>query len=463
MTRGRDYSLFTIFVLKCALVLVGSRSPMAQGAEWKAGIAKVVITPGEPTWLSGYSNRDKPAQGKVHDLYAKAAAFESPDGTRLVLVACDLGSVYQALTDKVAAAAQQRYQLPPANLVINVSHTHCAPEVAAERIVFHDLTQSEEAKLQKYIDHELQPKLIELIGAAIEDLKPARLTLSQSSAAFGSNRRLFRDGTVVNDRNPDGVTDHDVPVMRILSPDGTLRGILFGYACHNTTLAFYQYCGDYAGFAQENIEKAHPGTIAMFVMGCGGDQNPYPRHGPDGLDHCRHHGRELADAVERALASDQTEIHSGLRVSREVVTLDLEPLPPVAQLEKEAEGPNGHPRRKARYLLDQLKQHGKVELTQSCPIQAARFGRELVFITVSGETVVDYSRKPKAEFAGPMVWVAGYCNDVFAYLPSLRVLQEGGYEGRTGIVHQLVATPFAPSVEDRVMGGIRKAVARVSD
>jgi hypothetical protein len=109
-----------------------------------------------------------------------------------------------------------------------------------------------------------------------------------------------------------------------------------------------------------------------------------------------------------------------------------------------------------------LKTHGKIDLTQNCPLQAARFGDELLFLFVSGETVVDYSRKPKAEFTGPMVWVAGYCNDVFAYLPSLRVLQEGGYEGRTGIVHQLVPTPFAPSVEDRVMGGIRRLVERVS-
>lgn len=58
----------------------------------------------------------------------------------------------------------------------------------------------------------------------------------------------------------------------------------------------------------------------------------------------------------------------------------------------------------------------------------------------------------KHPFAGPLVSVAGYSNDVFAYLPSLRVLNEGGYEGRTGIVHQLTPTPFAASVEDRVMG-----------
>lgn len=436
---------------------------ISEATHWKAGVGRVVITPGEPTWLCGYGSRDKPAQGKVHDLYAKAAAFESPEGERFVLVTCDLGSIYQALTDKVAAAAKKQFGLDPSRLCINVSHTHCAPEIAAERIVFHAIPPAEEAKLAKYIERELTPKLINLVGTAIQDLQPSRLLLSQSSAEFGSNRRLLRTGQYVNEKNPDGVTDHDVPVMQIVSPGGELRGVLFGYACHNTTLAFYEFCGDYAGFAQENLEKAHPGTVAMFVMGCGGDQNPYPRHGPEGLDHCRRHGRELADAVERALASQQTEIGRGLKAAYEVATLDLEPLPPIAQLEQEAAGDSVLPRRKARYLLDQLKQHGQVPLTQTCPIHAVRFGNELLFIAVSGETVVDYSRKPKAELTGgPMVWVAGYCDDVFAYLPSLRVLQEGGYEGRTGIVHQLVATPFTDSVEERVMGSIRKAVAAVS-
>jgi len=432
-------------------------------AEWNVGLAKTVITPSEPTWLSGYGSRSKPAEGKVHDLYAKAVAFESSDGTRLVLVTCDLGSVYQGLTDEVARETKKRWGLAKSNLVINVSHTHCAPEVAIERIVFHNLTDAEEAKLQKYIDTELTPKLIELVGAALDDLSPAILTAGSSAAEFASNRRTPTETGFTNSPNPDGVTDHDVPVMQVKSPDGTLRGVLFGYACHNTTLSFYKYCGDYAGFAQYAIEQAHPGAIALFVMGCGGDQNPYPRHGPQGLDHCESHGRALAAAVERAIEGDQTEVHGPLRVAYEDVTLDLEPLPPISQLEQQAAGSrDGYPTRKARYLLDQLKQHGEIPLTQNCPLQAARFGDELLFVFISGETVVDYSRKSKVMFVGPMVWVAGYCNDVFAYLPSYRVLQEGGYEGRTGIVHQLVATPFDTTVEDRVIGGIRRVVENVS-
>ena len=430
---------------------------------WKAGLAKAVITPTQPVWLSGYSGRDHLPDGKVHDLFAKAAALESEDGTRLVIVTCDLGSMDPAITAAVSREVDQQYGLPRESLVLNVSHTHCAPEIAAERNVFHALAPEEDAKLSDYIRDELQPKLVQVIGDALGDLQPATLSLGSASAAFAKNRRFPTPDGYVNQPFADGVTDHDVPVMRSAGEDGRLRGVLFGYACHNTTLAFYKFCGDYAGFAQAEVEAAHPGAVALFVMGCGGDQNPYPRHGERGLEYCRQHGKELADAVERALATDLIGVHPSLRLASEVVTLELEPLPPIEQLEVQAAGAEGHAKRKARYLLDQRQQHGRIELTQRCPLQAARFGDELLFLFFSGETVVDYSRKSKAEFAGPMVWVAGYCNDVFAYLPSLRVLQEGGYEGRTGIVHQLTPTPFATSVEDRVMGGMRELVERVSE
>ena len=99
----------------------------------------------------------------------------------------------------------------------------------------------------------------------------------------------------MNAANPEGPVDHDVPVLRVETPDGKLRAVVFGYACHNTTLQFYQWCGDYAGFAQKYLEEKHPGATALFWMGCGGDANPLPR---SKVELCKKYGRELADAVE---------------------------------------------------------------------------------------------------------------------------------------------------------------------
>jgi len=91
--------------------------------------------------------------------------------------------------------------------VLNVSHTHCAPEVAVERPVFHNMPADEEAKLARYIRGELNPKIIDVVGAALKDLAPATLSYSESSAAFASNRRLPTEKGFVNSQNVNGVTD----------------------------------------------------------------------------------------------------------------------------------------------------------------------------------------------------------------------------------------------------------------
>jgi len=420
------------------------------------GVARTVITPTEPTWLSGYGARTMPAQGKVHDLYAKALAFD--DGQqRFVLITLDLGSISPELTDAVAKGCETRYKLPRGALVLNCSHTHCAPEIAAERRVFHALPQEAEVVLVRYIE-KLKLQLIDLVGLAIKDLAPAQVEYSVGQADFASNRRLPTPNGFINSPNKDGITDHSVPTLRITDPQGKLRAIAIGYACHNTTLSFQQYCGDYAGFAQYALEEAYPGAIALFIMGCGGDQNPYPRHGPMALDYARLHGQALATAAKKAMAGEQTSIRGTLKIGFATPTLSLQPLPAREKLIAQRDGTTGLAQRKAAYLLGQLDTLGKIELTQPCPLHAIRFGSDMLFIAVSGETVLDYAIRCKKEFAGPKVWVAGYCDDVFAYLPSQRVRREGGYEGVDGIIHQLTPTPFTEKVEDEVFAGLKQAM-----
>jgi hypothetical protein len=440
-----------------SLLVVGGRivaaPPATANGWWQAGFARLTITPDEMTWLSGYGARTKPAQGKIHDLHAKAAAFEDAAGSRLVIVTLDLGSVNPHTTEYVAAECERKFKLPRARLILNCSHTHCAPEVSAERRVFLGIREAEHAKLTRYIE-QLNLKLVELVGKAIADLRPAALSVGRSKADFAFNRR----GPKGVDKN--GAVDREVPVLRVTDAQGKLRGILFGYACHNTTMRGQLYSGDYAGFALYDLEEANFGAVAMFVMGCGGDQNPQPRHGKKEVEHAKDHGRELANAVERAMDGEQQDVKGPLRVAYDVATLDLTPLPPIEELRAAAKLRDAKVEaRKANYLLGLIDSGSEVPLTQPCPIHVARFGDDLLFVFISGETVVDYSLRCKRDFSGPFVWVAGYCDDVFAYLPSRRVLLEGGYEGRDSIIHQLVATPFERNVEDRVMECVSRLVA----
>ena len=438
--------------------------------KWKAGIATTVITPAQSMWMSGYAARTKPSEGKVHDLHAKALALEAcpersrgdAQGTRLVIVTVDLLGIPRPLRDSMEKQVNQRYKLPPEGLLLNASHTHCGPVVKEmEDSIYGDsfygLSPEQIQQSRQYMET-LQQKLLTLVGQAIENLAPARLGYTHARAGFAMNRRLKTERGYVISANPNGPVDHDVPVLRIDNPQGELQAVVFGYACHNTTLSFYEFCGDYAGFAQLYLEEARPGVTAMFIAGCGGDQNPYPRRT---LDLAQQHGRALANGVEAALLSKASPIQGPIRAVLEIVTLDFAEPPGRQQLEKEAQSSNKYERRHAEVLLKELEQTGKIRTTYPYLVQVIQFGDDLTMVALSGEVVVDYSLRLKTELAGPTVWVAGYSNDVFGYLPSLRVLQEGGYEGGGAMRYTNLPGPFAPSVEKRVIDKVHKLVNKV--
>jgi len=431
----------------------------AEPAMWKAGVGRQVITPSEPMWMAGYASRDKPSEGAIHDLYVKALALESPQGERLVIVTSDLIGITASLSASVLEAANERFGLAPRSVLLNASHTHCGPEYRTYKIWVEALSDAEAAKIERYADA-LPGKFLDAITAAMADLRPAKLAWSQDSADFARNRRFPENGRFVNRQYDEGPVDHDVPVLRVTGADGKLRAVLFGYACHNTTLSFYRFCGDYAGFAQRAVEEAHPGAMALFMQGAAGDQNPYPRRE---LELAEQHGRTLAAAVERALAAEPTLLAGPLLTARADARLEFEPLPSRDVLLDQLRARGARDQRRAQYLLDVADGRIPLAMTYGCPVQVARFGDELLLVAIGGEVVVDYSIRLKYELAGPHVWVAGYSNDVFGYLPSRRVLLEGGYEGGESMRNGPLPGPFAPTVEERVVGTVRRLVDAISD
>jgi len=444
-----------------ALIGAGLRPTCVRADEvpWKAGTAVAVITPAEPMWMAGYAARNKPAEGKVQDLFAKALALEDAAGTRLVVVTTDLIGIPRDLRDAVVEQSAKRFTLPSQALLLNASHTHCGPELRADKGAIYGLDAARIEQTEAYWDR-LVEQLVALVGEALDNLAPARLRYTHGRAGFAMNRRLPTDEGIENAPYPDGPVDHDVPVLRVETPEGALRAVLFGYACHNTTLSFYQICGDYAGYAQEYLEANHPGVTALFLAGCGGDQNPQPR---GTLELAGQHGRALANGVEAALLWKRPrEVHGPLRVTLDEVTLDFLPPPAREELLAQSGAENQYERRHAEVLLDELNRKGRIRSTYPYPVQVVRFADDLTLVALAGEVVVDYSLRLKRELAGPAVWIAGYSNDVFGYVPSLRVLTEGGYEGGGAMRYTTLPGPFAPSVEERIVAKVHELVARTS-
>ncbi len=427
--------------------------------DWKVGVAAAVITPSQqPIWMAGYAGRTKPSDGVITDLQAKALVIEDRTGLRAAIVTTDLIGVPRVLWDHVAKEVEAKYKIPPAGLLINCSHTHCGPVVKddLEMSIMYRLEPLQRERVEGYFV-ELRNKLIAAIGAAVEDLQPAKLSYSHARCGFAMNRRLPTKDGFQNSPYPDGPVDHDVPVLRVESLDGKLRGVAFGYACHNTTTGVQQLNADYSGYAQRVIEAAHPDVTALFVMGCGGDQNPYPR---GQIEWAQSHGKSLANAVEAALLPQPTPIRGPLKMVRQDVELEFVDVTKDELLAKR-ESKNIYEQRRADKLLAELEKDGKVRSTYPYPVQVLQFGGDLTLVTLGGEVVIDYALRLKRELGPGPVWVAGYSNDVMAYIPSLRVLKEGGYEGGGAMNYTSLPGPWKPSVEERIIGAVHDLANRL--
>jgi neutral ceramidase len=455
-----------------AMLLLGLLAAPLLAADqplWKAGTARANITPTQPLWMAGFASRTNPAAGKFMDLWIKVLAIEDARGHRAIILTSDLLGFPQSIYRHTCAALKEKFALAPEQILLSASHTHCGPVLRGALYDVYPLDNSQPPMIEKY-SADLEGKIVETVGKALADLAPARMAAGQGTAGFAVNRRNNLEPSVpklIAEGALKGPVDHSVPVLAIYLPDGKLKAVLFGYACHNTVMDFYQWSGDYAGFAQLALEKSHPDANAMFFIGCGADQNAFPRHQ---IELAERYGNMLAAAVEEALLAPPRTLAPELRTTMEMVTLHLGPAPTEAELEKLKTDKTAMTRRWATRLLADLKAGKPFVRSYPLPVQAWQFGGQQLLITLGGEPVVDWALKFKQQF-GPQTWVAGYCNDVMTYIPSLRVLNEDkpplaqprwGYEGAHAIkVYGLPASRWADDVEDLVNAGARRLVERL--
>ncbi len=444
-----------------SLLLLGALLPSALLASesWKAGLARVPITPRRGLWMAGYAARRGPSQGVAQEIYAKALALEDATGQRSVLVTTDLLGFTAALAKQVAERAKARFGLPRDRLLFNSSHTHSGPVVGGMLRIAYSMTDEQAKDVETYTN-ELADKIVQVIGDALAALAPARLSFGQTEALFAVNRRVPTPDGYVGGVNRSGPVNRSVPILVIDGARGGLRGVVFGYACHNTTIRgdSYLFHGDYAGEAQAWLEHRYPGTVALFVAGCGADSNPHPR---GTLLWAREHGTELASAVDKALTGPLTPVRGPLKYRFELLPLAFDDLPDRVELERRLKGDNPYVQLHAQEMLKILDREGQLPVEYPYPLQVWQFGSDLTFIAMAGEVVVDYDLRLKRELGVENLWVAGYSNDVFAYIPSLRVLREGGYEAEGAMIYYGQPSRFAPSVEATIMQKIREMVRTV--
>ena len=122
---------------------------------------------------------------------------------------------------------------------------------------------------------------------------------------------------------------------------------------------------------------------------------------------------------------------------------------------------NRRKREHAKRMLAILSEEGKLMESYLYPVQVWQFGDGLTFIALAGEVVVDYSLRFKGAYGWHDTWVSAYNNDVFGYVPSLRVLKEGGYEGGGAMLFTSLPGPCRAGVEETIAETVDELVARI--
>ena len=384
------------------------------------GVARVDISPLQPVPLMGYASRAKlaPPQGVAQRIYARALAIGTGQNAAVVLT-IDNCILPGAITEKVRRRVAKKAGMRPERLTLTVTHTHSAPCLtgAAPNIFSGQLAPENQQAIETYTRFFVD-RLEKAALTALADRKPATISWGQGSVGFAKNRR--KQG---------GPVDHHLPLLRVASPDGKLRAVFVSYACHCTTLSFNEVHGDWAGVAADTLEREHPGAVALVAIGCGADANPDPR---GSIDLVNQHGQELAREASRLLATKLTQVQGEPECREKIIQLPFQTHFTREEWQRRTAEP-GVVGYHARQWLARMDAGEQLPTSLPYPVQTWNFGDQLALVFLGGEVVVDYSVRLKRELDAQRLWVNGYSNDVPCYIPSRRILDEGGYEAETSL------------------------------
>ncbi|HOV32033.1 MAG TPA: neutral/alkaline non-lysosomal ceramidase N-terminal domain-containing protein [Candidatus Hydrogenedens sp.] len=431
-------------------------SLMAIGEEaWMVGVAVSDITPPTGIWLAGYAMREHPADGVIHSLWVKAMAIQDAQKKTVVIISSDILGFPAELSQKIKRSIKDKKGIEPADIILNSSHTHSGPVIYKSLLSLYPIEEGSEAmNMIKDYTNELENKVVDTIVNAIDNIEPAKLYRGNGIVRFAVNRRNNNESKIEDTYDLKGPIDHTVTIIVSKNAqDGSVQAIVFGYACHATTLSGYQWCGDYPGFAQIELEKIYPATKALFVAGCGADINPLPRRT---VALAQQYGKELACAVVRAMEDTLQELKPSIKTCLETVDLPLETPITKEELMQIYKDNNreGYIRRSANDMLKDLEQGIPLPTSYPYPIQVWNIGG-LPMIVLGGEVVVDYAIRIKQEVANKAM-VLGYSNDLMSYIPSARIIKEGGYEGDTSQLEYKMPAKWKEEIEELIINTIAR-------
>ena len=430
----------------------------------KVGVAKVDITPKTAIRLSGYAARDNAETHHVfHNLFAKAIAFGNDQQQPSIFITVDLLSIPRRVTELVTNAIKHKANIKSSNISIAATHTHGGPEVGSlfnhllclgdypNTYHFSDslLGLKELIHLAEYLELLVQ-KLVDLAIESLNNRRDCIVSWGMGELTFAVNRRTHA-GPVLN----------MMPLMRITDHNGKLQAILINYACHGITLGpdVNEIHGDWMGEAQKLIEQLYPGVLCLISIGCAAELHPIKQ---GSKEHIIEYSMEIAKQVEQLINAELHPINTPPKIAAKWISLPFEKVPTIPELIKTAKE-NTIKGYYSRLALERIARGEKLPKKIKYPIQVWNFDDQLLMINLGGEVALDYSTRLQQELHNIPIWINSYSNDVSCYIPSKRLLAEGGYEAVDSMYWYDKPTKFSAKIENKIIKTVLKLIAKKSD
>jgi hypothetical protein len=472
-----------------------------------AGIARADITPPLGFRMQGAMRRVEGAEGIESNLLATALVITDNDN-KIAILDCDLVGFDLPLAKEIRQKIGRAIGTEFTNVLLGATHTHNGPCTGRAGLGgSHDVPvrNGEIEALDTYIENLVR----QLIGVAIladSERQPVRMGAGSDEANVAINREEIdpEDSKILVGRDPDGITDRSVDVLRIDTTEGVPLAVIVAYAAHPVVMGYFQYLysQDYPGTVRSIVEGATNATC-LFLTGAAGNQACWSFLQSDWGEQERMGGR-IAGAAIKAFYEIETRPHKEIRERGQSLSLialyhkefhdgpthqlfktahstalvKLQQLPSQEEIEAQlaeatatldeyisaGEGtektvPQQLEVRWAQGVLDMIKK-GDTEHTLEYPIAGYRID-DFVLLSMPGEPFVEIQIGIKQLSKSKHTMFAGYANGILGYIPTAKTVKQGGMSVSSAVRTYNIPAPPTESAVDDVISAFGKVLSEL--
>ena len=422
------------------------------------GLATADISPPFRTTMGGYGARQDHFDD-INDPLVFTALILEERGKRSVIGSADLITFENDQVMELRKAVAKAAKAPVENVMLNASHTHGGPEVRDRSVYFH--ADRDVASSRRYCEW-LAGQVIDATKTAAKKMEKGSLWYGIGTSQIPMNRRLERDGNVVNAPNPEGKVDDRLQVLAVKDAKGVLRGLGVRLSCHPVaTGAQHRITADYPGAFRAACASAFGAEVTpFFLQGAGGDMRPRQVADDDRWRVMKHEelptiGEELLVDTLRVLTNTELQKIGPLLLDGhlEVAKPACEPRYTKREQFEELAAGGGILQRYAAEALRRIDAGESIPSEAEVRVHTLWLTKDMAIVGIQGEVLVGLGAYVERTLAPSRVLLLGYTNGCLAYLPDSKELARGGYE-QSSFLYRVWTGPFKRGLEKTLAAAV---------